>query len=78
MSPVLVVVADVLVHQPLQVPYVQNDDVIQQISSAISHPAFGDAVLPRASEVGCLGVMPKLLTVLMTSSLKFAARSKIR
>jgi hypothetical protein len=26
----------------------------------------------------CLGVMPKLFTVLMTSSLKFAARSKIR
>src|ERR1700730_1348680 len=55
MSPVLVVVADVLVHQPQQVPYVQNDDVIQQISSAISHPAFGDAVLPRASEVGLPG-----------------------
>jgi hypothetical protein len=55
MRPVLVVVADVLVHQPLQMPYVQNDDVIQQISFAISHPAFGDAVLPRASEVGLLG-----------------------
>lgn len=51
----LVVVADVLGHQPLQMPYVQNDDVIQQISSAISHPAFDDAVLPRASEVGLLG-----------------------
>jgi hypothetical protein len=55
MRPVLVVVADVLGHQPLQMTYVQNDDVIQQISSAISHPAFGDAVLPRASEVGLLG-----------------------
>jgi len=54
MCPVLVVVADVLVHQPLQMPYVQNDDVIQQIPSAIFHPAFGDAVLPRASEVDLL------------------------
>jgi hypothetical protein len=55
MRSVFVVVADVLVHQPLQMPYVQNDDRIQQISSAIPHPAFGDAVLPRASEVGLLG-----------------------
>src|SRR5258708_2365416 len=55
MRPVLVVVADVLVHQSLQVPFVQNDDVIQKISSAISQPAFGDAVLPWASEVGLLG-----------------------
>jgi hypothetical protein len=47
-----VVVADVLIHQPLQMPYVQNDDVIQQISSAISQSAFGGAVLPPASEVG--------------------------
>jgi hypothetical protein len=54
MRPVLVFVADVFGHQPLQMPYVQNSDGIPQISSAVFHPAFGDAVLSRASEVGLL------------------------
>ena len=78
MRPVLVVVADVLVHQPLQMPYVQNDDVIQQISSAISPQRSATPFCHGLRKLVCLGVMPKLFTVLMTSSLKFAARSKIR
>ena len=52
MCSVLVVVADVLVHQPLQVPYVQNDHMIQQVSWAVANPAFGDSVLPWTAEAG--------------------------
>src|SRR5258708_32017732 len=54
MRPVIVVVADVFTHQTLQMAFVEYDDIIEQISSAISNPAFSYAVLPRASEAAPL------------------------
>jgi hypothetical protein len=37
-------------HQPLQVPFVQHNNMVEQISSAVSHPALGNAILPWAAE----------------------------
>jgi hypothetical protein len=36
--------------------FIQDDDVIQQVSPTAAHPAFGDAIPPRASEAGPLGL----------------------
>src|ERR1700739_5088974 len=47
---ILVVVAHVRSHQPLQMPLVQDDHGIQQVASAASHPTLGDPVLPRTAE----------------------------
>src|SRR5258708_38996208 len=46
MGPILVVVAHILSHQPFQVPFVQDDHVIQQVASAASHPTFSNPILP--------------------------------
>jgi hypothetical protein len=50
MCPVLVVVPHVFGHQPLQMPLVQYDHVIQQISPATSYPAFSGSVLPGTTK----------------------------
>lgn len=52
MRSIVVVVADVLSHETLQMPFVQNDHMIQQISSAAPDPALCNAVLPRTTESG--------------------------
>ena len=50
MRPVLVVVAHILRHQPLQMPLIQDDHVVQQVSSAAPHPTLSNPVLPRAAK----------------------------
>ena len=35
--------------------FVENDDVIEQVSAAVADEAFGNAVLPRAAIAGPLG-----------------------
>src|SRR5262249_21250454 len=55
MRPVMVVIADVLSHKPFQMPFVQNNHMIQQVSSAASHPALRHPVLPRATKSGAHG-----------------------
>ena len=52
MGPVLVVVADILRDEPLQMALIEGDDVVQQVTPTALHPSFGDSVLPRASERG--------------------------
>ena len=54
MSPVLVVIMDVLTHEALQMPFVENNHVVEQVSAAATDPTLGDAVLPRTSETGSL------------------------
>jgi hypothetical protein len=46
MSPVIVVVTNVLIHQPFQMPLIENDDMIEQITTAIAYEALGHAILP--------------------------------
>ena len=56
MSSVVVRLADVLVHQLLQMKFVEYDDMIEQISSTTADPAFRNAVLPGTSEAGPFGL----------------------
>jgi hypothetical protein len=56
MRPILVVIANVGAHRPFQMPFVEHDDMIKQISSAIPNPAFCNTVLPRTTEAGPLGL----------------------
>ena len=48
------VVTDVFTDQSVQMPFVEYDDIIEQISPAVSNPALCYAVLPRASEAATL------------------------
>jgi len=52
MCPVLVVVTHVLGHQTLQMSLVQDDHMVQQVSSATSHPTLRNPVLPGTSKSG--------------------------
>jgi hypothetical protein len=45
MSSVLVVVEQVGRHQSFEMPLIQNDEVVQQVASATSHPALRNTVL---------------------------------
>ena len=46
MSPVLVVVIQVVLDQSPQMFFVQYDDMIEDLPAAASHPALCDAILP--------------------------------
>jgi hypothetical protein len=52
MSPVLVVIADIFIQQPTQMPAIQHDHVIQQVPSYATNPALRNSVLPRTAEGG--------------------------
>ena len=52
MSPVIVVVMDVLVHQAFQMTLIVDDHMIEQVAAATPDPPLRNAVLPRASEAG--------------------------
>src|SRR5271156_6123753 len=78
MRSIFVVVKNVLVQQALQMPFIQHDHMVEQITTAAADPTLANTVLPWTSETGPLGWMPKLFIVPTTSSLKLAPRSKIR
>src|SRR5260370_27715014 len=50
MGPVRMVVANVFAHESLEMPFVEDDHVFQQISSATSNPTLSDTVLPRTAK----------------------------
>ena len=52
MRPIRVVVAHILNHQPLQMSLIEDDHVVEQVSSAAPYPTLSDAVLPRAAKRG--------------------------
>src|ERR1022692_319529 len=52
MSPVLVVITNVVLQQPSQVPLIENDHVIEQVPPYTANPALGNSVLPRTAECG--------------------------
>jgi hypothetical protein len=58
MRAVLMVVAHVLSHKSSQVSLIEDDHVIEQISSATSHPALRHSVLPRAAKRGADRLIP--------------------
>ena len=72
MRAVLMMVTNILREQSLQMAFIQRNNVVQQVSSAASHPTLRDAILPRTSEGsshgndprcahGCDHLEPKLL-----------------
>jgi hypothetical protein len=78
MCSVVVVVEDVCVQQPLQMPFIHNDHMVKQIPAAVAHSTLGNPFCHGLRKLVLFGRMPKLFTVSMTSSLKLASRSKIR
>ena len=54
MRPVVVVVADVLGHEPFQMAFIEHDHMVEQIAAAVADEALSDAVLPRTLEAGSL------------------------
>ena len=54
MSAVLVVIANVIIHETFQMLLVQNNHMVEQISAAVANPALGEAVLPWAPKTGPL------------------------
>src|ERR1017187_567233 len=46
------IVADIFGHQPFEMPLVEHDDMIKQVSAATTHEALRHAVLPWTSEAG--------------------------
>jgi hypothetical protein len=57
----VVVIANVLDHQPFQMTLVQHDHVVQQIAAAEADEPFGDAILPGTLNAGSLGFNAKTL-----------------
>ena len=55
MGSFVVVIADVLGHEALQVTLVQDDYMVEQVAAAIADEAFGDAVLPGTLKAGSFG-----------------------
>ena len=49
MCPVIMVIANVLRHEPLQVASVDNNNMIEQLSAAATYPSLCNAVLPWAT-----------------------------
>ena len=61
MGAVLMVIADVLSHEALQMALVENDHVVEQVPAAVADPTVGNAVLPRTAETGPLGLNAETL-----------------
>ena len=55
---VLMIVAHIFRNQPLQMTLIEDDHVIQQVSSAASHPTLGHSVLPGTAICGAHGFTP--------------------
>src|SRR5260370_11932717 len=55
MRSVLMMVTNILGKQTLQMAFIQRNHVVQQVSSAASHPVLRAAILPGRSEGSCLG-----------------------
>src|ERR1035437_5687341 len=51
---VVVIVADILIHKALQMPFVEHDHMVEQIPAAVADKAFCNPVLPRTTETGSL------------------------
>jgi len=61
MRSILVVVANIIAHEAFQMPLIQDDHMVEQITAAVSDKTFGNAVLPWTAEAGSLGPDAKYL-----------------
>jgi hypothetical protein len=58
---IVMVVTDILFHQPLQMTLIEDDDMIERIPAAVANPTLRDIILPWASEIGSLGLNAEAL-----------------
>jgi hypothetical protein len=49
-GPIFMVIAHILGQEPLEVLLIQDDHVVEQVSSATSDPSLRQAVLPRTAK----------------------------
>jgi hypothetical protein len=56
MSPIVMIVANVLIHQAFQMVFIDHDQMVEQIAAAAPNEAFGHTVLPRALKTGSFGL----------------------
>jgi hypothetical protein len=61
MWPVVMVVADVLIHRALQVTHIERNDMIQEFSPAASDEPLSYSVPPRTAKAGPFRFDPKAL-----------------
>src|ERR1700756_4938141 len=52
MRAVLVMVGDVFGKEPLQVPLIESNDLVEQLTTTAPHPALGNTILPGTFERG--------------------------
>jgi hypothetical protein len=78
MRSVLVVAADVLSHEAFQMPLVQNDHMIQQVPSAVPHPAFRNPFRHGLRKAVRTGKLPISLANDTTSLPNLESRSNSR
>src|ERR1700739_2247663 len=60
MGSVLMVVGDIFAHESLQMPFIEHDDVIQQVTAAASHPTLCDSILPGTAKRGANRFTPQV------------------
>jgi hypothetical protein len=56
MHPLIVLLADIIMHKSSQMPFVEHDDVIEKLLSTTAYKALGNAVLPWTSECSANGL----------------------
>jgi hypothetical protein len=79
MRPVLVIIADVVIHEAIQRVFVEHDHMIEQFATTAANEPLRNAILARASEAGPFRFDSEALYIVsITSPSKFEARSKIR
>ncbi len=78
MSPVLVVIANVLIQQLSQVFLIQHDQMIREISTCTATQCSAIPFCQGLRNAARIGWLPIAFTVETTSALNFASRSKIK
>ena len=72
MRSVLTMVTNILGKQSLQMAFIQRNNVVQQVSSAASHPPLRDAILPGTDRKEVrLGIILVAFTAAITSNPNF-------
>jgi len=61
MGSIVVIIADILGHQPFEMSFVENNHMVEYVPPAISDKSFRDAILPWTAEAGLLGRDSKAL-----------------
>ena len=75
---VFMVITNVFADQAFQMPFVENNHTVKQVPPAIANQRSATPFCHGLRKLVRVGWMPKLFTVSITSSLKFAPRSKIK